>query len=109
MVKRRQIKKGSSGGHQIGDGDYDLCAICQDRIRVPEKLQCSHVFCRCCLANYREARGWVAERCPICRRILVVGATFNKESDDQRWLFGFVLLVLLILSLGPFYLLLLYW
>ncbi|KAH8319736.1 hypothetical protein KR074_004875 [Drosophila pseudoananassae] len=108
MVKRRQNKKGSSGCHQQGDGDFDLCVICQDRIRVPEKLQCNHVFCKSCLAQYREARSWVAERCPICRRTLVVGAASNKESDD-RWLFGFLLLVLLILSLGPFYLLLLYW
>ncbi|XP_016957186.1 E3 ubiquitin-protein ligase RNF125 [Drosophila biarmipes] len=89
------------------DGDPDLCAFCLDRIRDPEKLHCNHAFCRRCLEMYLEARNWVAERCPICRRSLE--SHVAKQFHDDWRLFGFMVVLLMLLSLGPFYLLLLYW
>nr|XP_016943080.1 E3 ubiquitin-protein ligase RNF125 [Drosophila suzukii] len=87
--------------------DPDLCAFCLDCIRDPKKLHCNHAFCRRCLEMYLEARNWVAERCPICRRSLVHDVT--KEFNDDWRLFGFMMGLLMLLSLGSFYLLLLYW
>lgn len=52
------------------EAQEDLCAFCLDRIQNPEKLHCNHAFCKDCLEMYLEARNWVAERCPICRRSL---------------------------------------
>ncbi|XP_016985004.2 E3 ubiquitin protein ligase RIN2 [Drosophila rhopaloa] len=89
------------------DGETDLCAFCLDPIQDPEKLHCNHAFCKGCLGIYREARNWVAKRCPICRRSLDEQAS-RQLNDDWR-LFGFMMALLMLLSLGPFYLLLLYW
>ncbi|EDV37892.1 uncharacterized protein Dana_GF11193 [Drosophila ananassae] len=105
MIKRRQEP---SSRPKEGDGDYDLCALCLDQIRVPEKLQCNHTFCKSCLEIYREARCWVAERCPVCRHLLDDPVS-SKQETDEWLLFGFVLMVLMVFSVGPFYLLLLYW
>ncbi|XP_017051059.1 E3 ubiquitin-protein ligase RNF125 [Drosophila ficusphila] len=92
------------------DGEPDLCAFCLDRIQDPERLHCNHAFCRRCLQLYREARSWVARSCPICRRSLDGGGVqVTKQFNDDWRLFGFMMVVLLLLSLGPFYLLLLYW
>ncbi|KAH8284869.1 hypothetical protein KR054_002088 [Drosophila jambulina] len=97
----------------------DLCAFCLDPIQDPEKLHCNHIFCKACLAIYLEARSWVAECCPICRRSLSeLGTKQGNEVSDLRdaskhiigWrLFGFMTLAMMLLSLGPFYLLLIYW
>ncbi|EDW90626.1 E3 ubiquitin-protein ligase RNF125 [Drosophila yakuba] len=91
------------------DGEPDLCAFCLDRIQIPEKLHCNHAFCKSCLALYREARNWVAKRCPICRRRLDMDDQVPRRLRDDWRLFGFMMLPLMLLSLGPFYLLLLYW
>ncbi|KAH8254357.1 hypothetical protein KR032_009659 [Drosophila birchii] len=108
--------------HQVKDGTEDLaetedlCAFCLDLIQDPEKLHCNHAFCKTCLEIYLEARNWVAERCPICRREL--GAKQSSAVSDFRglgkyiigWrLFGFMTFLMMLLSLGPFYLLLIYW
>ncbi|KAH8245821.1 hypothetical protein KR038_000301, partial [Drosophila bunnanda] len=95
----------------------DLCAFCLDRIQDPEKLHCNHAFCKSCLEIYLEARNWVAELCPICRRSLGELTMFprmlSSSSCDlplKGWrLFGFMTLLMMLLSLGPFYLLLIYW
>ncbi|XP_020803133.1 E3 ubiquitin-protein ligase RNF125 isoform X1 [Drosophila serrata] len=97
----------------------DLCAFCLDRIQDPEKLLCNHAFCKSCLEVYLEARNWVAELCPICRRSLseLLPKQGNEVSDFRGpgnhiigWrLFGFMTLLIILLSLGPFYLLLIYW
>ncbi|XP_017077041.2 E3 ubiquitin-protein ligase RNF125 [Drosophila eugracilis] len=94
------------------DGQPDLCAFCLDHIQEPEKLHCNHSFCKSCLELYREARSWVANRCPICRRSLDGNASKQLNSCDlfQDWrLFSFMMVLLTLLSVGPFYLLLLYW
>ncbi|XP_022228596.2 E3 ubiquitin-protein ligase RNF125 [Drosophila obscura] len=90
-----------------GAGEGEVCAFCLDQIQNPVKLRCSHSFCRGCLEIYREARSWVAERCPLCRRIL-------EEHVGRNWkgtwsLAVLIVLLLVLLSLGTFYLLLLYW
>ncbi|XP_043644747.1 E3 ubiquitin-protein ligase RNF125 [Drosophila teissieri] len=91
------------------DGEPDLCALCLDRIQIPEKLHCNHAFCKSCLSLYREARNWVAKRCPICRRRLDMEDQVSRRLHDDWRLLGFMMLPLMLLSLGPFYLLLLYW
>ncbi|XP_020803140.1 E3 ubiquitin-protein ligase RNF125 isoform X2 [Drosophila serrata] len=85
----------------------DLCAFCLDRIQDPEKLLCNHAFCKSCLEVYLEARNWVAELCPICRRSL--SELLPKQGNEGWRLFGFMTLLIILLSLGPFYLLLIYW
>uniref|UniRef100_A0A6P4F3L1 LOW QUALITY PROTEIN: tripartite motif-containing protein 40-like n=1 Tax=Drosophila rhopaloa TaxID=1041015 RepID=A0A6P4F3L1_DRORH len=86
------------------DGETDLCAFCLDPIQDPEKLHCNHAFCKGCLGIYREARDWVATRCPICRRSL--DEQVSRQLNDDWRLFGFMMALLMLLSLGPFYLLL---
>eukprot|EP00099_Drosophila_melanogaster_P004281 NP_001188918.1 uncharacterized protein Dmel_CG17048, isoform B [Drosophila melanogaster] len=94
----------------IKDGDQpDMCAFCLDRIQNPEKLHCNHAFCKSCLALYREARNWVAKRCPICRSSLDMDGQVSRQFHDNWRLFGIMMVPLMVLSLGPFYLLLLYW
>lgn len=67
----------------IKDGDQpDMCAFCLDRIQNPEKLHCNHAFCKSCLALYREARNWVAKRCPICRSSLDMDGQVSRQFHD---------------------------
>ncbi|XP_026842309.1 E3 ubiquitin-protein ligase RNF146-B isoform X1 [Drosophila persimilis] len=76
MLQRQRQRTGTSSSIHNPDGDADgaedgeVCAFCLEQIRNPVKLRCSHTFCKGCLQKYREARGWVAERCPLCRRRL---------------------------------------
>ncbi|XP_030387838.1 RING finger protein 141 [Scaptodrosophila lebanonensis] len=84
--------------------DVELCAFCLDRKQDPVHLPCKHSFCRTCLDIYREERNWVAKFCPLCRRSL------SGSDKPSSWtMFLCILLVVLLFSLGPFYLLLLYW
>ncbi|XP_030558310.1 E3 ubiquitin-protein ligase RNF146 [Drosophila novamexicana] len=93
----------------------DLCAFCLDHIHDPVQLPCCmHQFCRSCLRLYREARSWQAKRCPLCRRSLEAFQTLDpNEAHLKRlhsWRLTFVLLLgLMLFSLGPFFLLLIYW
>ncbi|KAI8037522.1 E3 ubiquitin-protein ligase RNF125 [Drosophila gunungcola] len=105
LVSTDSARPSSFNPHE--DGEPDLCALCLDHIQDPEKLHCNHAFCRCCLELYREARNWVAKRCPICRRNLE--EQVSRQFNDDWRLFGFMMVPLMLLSLGPFYLLLLYW
>lgn len=69
------------------EAQEDLCAFCLDRIQNPEKLHCNHAFCKDCLEMYLEARNWVAERCPICRRSLDwQGAKQGNEVSLGKYL-----------------------
>ncbi|KAH8402459.1 hypothetical protein KR009_012044 [Drosophila setifemur] len=88
------------------DGEDDVCAFCLESIQEPEKLHCNHSFCKSCLEVYREARSWVANRCPICRSRLYAA---SKQYNDDWLLFVIIGLVLAMFSLGTFYLLILYW
>ncbi|KAH8300705.1 hypothetical protein KR018_009777 [Drosophila ironensis] len=70
------------------DDENDLCAFCLDRIQNPEQLHCSHSFCRCCLAKYKEARSWVADRCPICRRRLDWQGSRQSQDVSEEFFQG---------------------
>ncbi|XP_017958382.2 tripartite motif-containing protein 75 [Drosophila navojoa] len=90
----------------------DLCAFCLDPIRDPVQLHCKHHFCRSCWSLYREARNWKAKRCPVCRRSLGACPKALQQSTASKgsWRLTLVLmLALMLFSLGPFYLLLIYW
>ncbi|XP_064543274.1 E3 ubiquitin-protein ligase rnf146 isoform X2 [Drosophila montana] len=91
----------------------DLCAFCLDHIHDPVQLPCcKHQFCRSCLLLYREARSWQAKRCPLCRRSLEAFQTLDPNETYLKgsWRLTFVLLLgLMLFSLGPFFLLLIYW
>ncbi|EDW59907.1 uncharacterized protein [Drosophila virilis] len=94
----------------------DLCAFCLDHIHDPVQLPCCmHQFCRSCLRLYREARSWQAKRCPLCRRSLEAFQTLDPNEAHLKglllsWRLTFVLLLgLMLFSLGPFFLLLIYW
>ncbi|XP_017864566.1 PREDICTED: E3 ubiquitin-protein ligase rnf146 [Drosophila arizonae] len=102
-----------SNSHNNNNMDLDdLCAFCLDPIHDPVQLHCKHYFCRSCLSLYREARNWQAKRCPLCRRSLEACPNALQHSTVSKgsWRLTFVLLLALMLfSLGPFYLLLIYW
>ncbi|EDW01770.1 E3 ubiquitin-protein ligase rnf146 [Drosophila grimshawi] len=90
----------------------ELCAFCLDHIRDPVQLHCQHHFCRSCLALYREERNWQAKRCPLCRRSLELSSGHVRIEADCKgsWRLKLLLLLaLLLLSLGTFFLLLIYW
>ena len=69
---RQQLDRGSElerPGMEFSVSDADTCAICQDRLRLPESSplrrlrHCSHTFHRTCIDT------WFASHvhCPICR------------------------------------------
>ncbi|XP_034477983.1 E3 ubiquitin-protein ligase RNF146-A [Drosophila innubila] len=86
--------------------DVEICAFCLDTKRDPVQLECKHSYCRTCLELYCQARSWQANRCPLCRCTL--GPQPIQRRNNWR-LKIMLLLVLVLLSYGPFHLLLNYW
>ncbi|XP_034651556.1 E3 ubiquitin-protein ligase TRIM68 [Drosophila subobscura] len=107
MLQRKGSLDNGQQQQEEAQVEAEVCAFCLDQLQNPVKLRCNHSFCRSCLEIYREARSWVAERCPLCRRTLEehLGARGWKGT----WSLAALILPLLMLSLGTFYLLLLYW
>ncbi|SPP73914.1 tripartite motif-containing protein 75 [Drosophila guanche] len=109
LQRKRSLENGQQQQQQQEEEEAEVCAFCLDQLQNPVKLRCNHSFCRSCLEIYREARSWVAERCPLCRRTLEEHRGLEARSWKGTWSMAALILPLLMLSLGTFYLLLLYW
>jgi len=44
----------------------DMCAICQEKMIAPVKLNCSHIFCEACVSEWFEKN----RTCPLCRAVV---------------------------------------
>ncbi|KAL7737427.1 hypothetical protein ACLKA6_013028 [Drosophila palustris] len=103
----REAQDNSSCHRKLSpDVDVEICAFCLDIKRDPVQLDCGHSYCRSCLELYCLARSWQANRCPLCRCNL--GPQLIQRRRNWR-LKIMLMLVLFLLSYGPFYLLLNYW
>ncbi|KAL0478963.1 hypothetical protein AKO1_007853 [Acrasis kona] len=63
----------------MGDIEQEFtCAICQELIVSATTLQCSHTFCKPCLAE------WIKQKkvCPVCRKILTKPPTRNLTMEN---------------------------
>jgi len=54
----------------------DLCAICQEKMKSPVKLSCTHVFCEDCVSEWFERE----KTCPLCRASIRCAG--NKTHSD---------------------------
>jgi len=64
-------------GEVLAGGEPPGCPICQDPCDAPIRLDCSHVFCEGCLAEWLERE----PTCPMCRsNVKPPGLTFGDGS-----------------------------
>ena len=57
------------------------CAICMDFYNLPTILECTHIYCGCCLMNWLKTKN--NNNCPTCRKLISpnkIIAIVNKEE-----------------------------
>jgi len=52
-----------------------LCQLCSKIFKKPVKLQCGHIFCACCMENYKKTH-FETSKCPTC---YLIYKTMEKE------------------------------
>lgn len=79
ILKQQPTTSSSRNAFPIEDIEQEFtCAICQELIVNATTLQCSHTFCKPCLAE------WIKQKkiCPICRKRLTKPPTRNLTMEN---------------------------
>ena len=54
-------------------GSHLTCAICLDRYTDPRALPCQHTYCKHCIEEIPEEKGYHMIKCPSCRKFYQLG------------------------------------
>jgi len=78
-IKSFILKEGQYGKYASAEEVHeagDVCSICQEQMRTPVKLECTHVYCEDCVSEWFERE----KTCPLCRAVIKTAG--NRTHAD---------------------------
>jgi len=84
LVEEHRVVNDLESNQDDDDSTHDICAICQEEIKIGElhkrPLRCEHCFHAPCIDQWLSTRA----ACPVCRMEVFIDENASSVSDAYR-------------------------